>query len=85
MKINKKKNKKNKSEEINRWENLLRTINRKKYIPDEKDNTYYVNESMPWNENMTNDILYKRTVKDINDIYIKLKNNYFIFYLYIKS
>ena len=74
--IIKKKKKLNKSEEIKHWTTLFSIINNK----DNKDNkdindTYYinVNESLPWNENMTNNILYKNSLKDIVYKFVEIK------------
>lgn len=63
----------NKSEESKKWMTSLRTVNNKKNFPDSKDNTYYinVNDSLPWNENMTNNIIFQNNLSDILDIYDK--------------
>lgn len=70
----KKKTNLNESEEIKHWMTLLRTINNNDN-KDNIDNTYYINvsESMPWNENKVNNILYKENLKDILFKYVKLK------------
>ena len=63
----------NKSEESKNWMTSLRTVNNKKNLLDSKDNTYYinVNESLPWNENMTNNIIFQKNLSEILDIYDK--------------
>ena len=77
VKISLKKRKKrlNKSEESKNWMTSLRTINNKKNSQDSKDNIYYinVNGSLPWNENMTNNIIFRNNLSDILDIYDKYK------------
>ena len=75
VKINLKKRDKrlNKSEESKNWMTSLRTVNNKKNLQDSKDNTYYINvsDSLPWNENMTNNIIFQNNLRDILDIYDK--------------
>ena len=78
LKKNKKTKKKtnlNKSEEdIKHWITLFSAINNNDN-KDSLDNTYYinVNESMPWNENSVNNILYKSNLKDILYKFVELK------------
>ena len=74
--IIKKKKKLNKSEEIKHSTTLFNIINNKENKDNKDiDNTYYinVNESLPWNENMTNNILYKNSLKDILYKFVEIK------------
>ena len=67
----------NQSQEIKNLSNLLKKVNNKKNseIHDIKDNTYYlnINQSMAWNENVINNVIYKKNNKNINDIISKFK------------
>ena len=67
----------NQSQEIKNLSYLLKKVNKKKNseIHDIKDNTYYlnINQSMAWNENVINNVIYKKNNKNINDIISKFK------------
>ena len=67
----------NQSQEIKNLSNLLKKVNNKKNseIHDIKDNTYYlnINQSMAWNENVINNVIYKKNNKNINDIISQFK------------
>lgn len=64
------KSKLNNSEELVHLSYLLKTINRNEdddNDKDNKDNTYSINinESLPWNENLINNIPYEKKIDEI--------------------